>query len=116
MLLKKAETRFGVVAPATGIICCCTKCSKPFAKGAAMIEVQIVGDPNTYTLASSKKITCCGEDKAVDELFDSAEEAESMVQMIERGADANGVVNIVLNSWGQLQHDGSTKPLLRPEE
>ncbi len=115
-MADRVEMRFGVVAPPNGIKNACKRCGTVFQSGVAMIEAQIVGDSGAYTVASKKKFVCCGEEKRGDELFVSAEEAESMIQTIERGMRENGSVQIPLNQWVRIQDDGSAKFLERPKE
>lgn len=98
-MAEKKEMLFGVVAPPQGIVSGCKHCHKVVAQGAAMIEVQVVGESGLYSLGSEKKFFCCGEEKKVPELFDSAQAAELMIQTIERGLKEDGSVAVDLLEW-----------------
>ena len=98
-MAEKKEMLFGVVAPPQGIVSGCKHCHKIVARGVAMIEVQVVGDSRLYSLGSEKKFFCCGEEKKVPELFDSADAAEQMIQTIEQGLREDGSVAVNLLEW-----------------
>ena len=108
---EKKEMLFGVVAPPQGIVSGCKHCQKVVARGAAMIEVQVIGDQKLYSLGSEKKFFCCGEEKKVPELFDSADAAEQMIQTIEKGLRDDESVAVILLEWTRPPHNPSTAGL-----
>lgn len=108
-MLEKKEMLFGVVAPPQGIVSGCKHCHKIVARGVATIEVQVVGDSRLYSLGSEKKFFCCGEEKRVPELFDSADAAEHMIQTIEKGLRDDGSVAVILLEWTKTPQKPETK-------
>jgi len=87
-----------IITYSDGATAICTNCKKILAKGPVLIRALISAEQNEYAVKNPRNRICCGKEIAVPWIFNTPEEASSIVnQMLKKIGSTSKKELVLLN-------------------